>query len=226
MIGGVAAKDFVVALREAEEHEGIDLYINCPGGDAFDGVSIAAILKRQVAEGKDVTVHIDGMCASAATIIALSGSNIKAVRGSRFMIHRAWTIVIGNALALHAAAKDLEKIDGDMADLYAGKTGKTKAQMLEAMSAETFYTAQEAKDMGLVDEVVGEEVKSEDGDPQPQASDAEDDLPSALERDRAEIELTLAELTIDMPSLSTDNTSEPVSEQASEGDAKGEESDG
>ena len=212
MIGGVAAKDFVVALREAGEYEGIDLYINCPGGDAFDGVAISAILKRQIAEGKELIVHIDGMCASAATLIALSGGTVKAVQGSRFMIHRAWTLVIGNALTLNAVAKDLEKIDGDLAETYAAKTGKTKAQMLEAMSAETFYTAQEAKDMGLVDEVVGEETDAKARLSEPQ----DNDLPSALERDRAEIELTLAELAVDYPSLSQHNATVQTTEQPAE----------
>ncbi|WP_176451836.1 head maturation protease, ClpP-related [Enemella dayhoffiae] len=139
----------------------IDVYINSPGGIAFDGIAIGNALRRNSAA---VTVHVDGLCASAATIVALSGDEIIMARGAEFMIHDAWGLCVGPAEDMHAMAAQLDKLSDDMAAIYAEAAGGSAAEWRDVMRAETWYTADEAVAAGLatrVDrEVDGAEAKA------------------------------------------------------------------
>lgn len=147
---GVTAKDFVMALLAAGDGP-ITLRINSPGGDVFDGLAIYnALLARKA----PVNVVIEGLAASAASFIALAGTTVSMAEQSMMMIHKAWGFTIGNDDDHLEQAVTLGKIDGQLANIYARKTGKPAADMLALMKAESWFTADEAKAGGLCDSII------------------------------------------------------------------------
>ena len=104
-------------------------------------------------------MHIDGLAASIGSIIAIAGDETRMAENAFFMFHEAWSLVIGNAEGLREEAELLDKIDGVLAKAYAKKTGKKQDEIKELMNAETWLTAKEALEMGMVDSI--EEDKEE-----------------------------------------------------------------
>lgn len=130
----------------------IKLRINSPGGDVFDGMAIFNALKDHPAR---ITTQIDGLAASMASVIALSGDEVTAHKNSMMMIHNAWVVVAGDRHLLGDVATNiLEKIDGNMLDIYYGKAGSGKRDLRQMMDDETWLTATEAKQKGLIDRVI------------------------------------------------------------------------
>jgi ATP-dependent Clp protease, protease subunit len=146
---GVAAKDFIAALNGITAPT-IHLRINSPGGDVFEARAIATAVRQHKST---VISHIDGLAASAATYIAIAGKEVEMADGSFFMIHQAWALALGNADDMLAMADLLEKVDGSILTDYMKKTGKSKDELVAWMQAETWFTAQEAKDAGFVDRI-------------------------------------------------------------------------
>lgn len=147
--GGVSPMGFITELANISAST-VHLRINSPGGDVF----AARCIEQAIAEcGKTVIAHIDGLCASAATYIALACSKVVMGEGSLFMIHNAWTCAWGDKNDLTKTATLLNKIDATLANSYAKKTGKNTADIAALMDAETWFTAQEALDYGFIDEV-------------------------------------------------------------------------
>lgn len=155
--GGVASETFVPAFR-AIDADVVHVRIDSPGGDVFAGQAIAQALRDSKAK---VIVHVDGLAASAATIVAIAAGEVEIAIGGMFMVHRAWTFAFGNTHDMLEAAELLEKIDGTLATQYAMRTGKEEAEMLALMDAETWFTAQEAVDAKLVDRVAATPEKKE-----------------------------------------------------------------
>ena len=110
----------------------------------------------------DRTPILGGWIACPEHICALAGATLTMGDPSMLMIHRAFTLALGNTTDMQAAADLLAKVDGQIADIYAGKCGKSQADMLALMDAETWLTAQEAGDLGLVDEIAGDNEPDED----------------------------------------------------------------
>jgi len=148
--GGVSAQSMATELAALDVAE-LNVYINSPGGAAWDGIAIMNAIRRHPA---NVTVHIDGLAASAASIIAMAGDKIVMNRGSQLMIHDASGGVFGNATDMLEVSDVLQKLSDSLADVYAGRTGTDRAQWRAAMKAETWYTAEEAVAAGLADEWV------------------------------------------------------------------------
>jgi ATP-dependent protease ClpP protease subunit len=146
----VSAKSFSDELEELGNLSSIRLHLNSPGGDAFDGVAIMNVLRDHPA---DVTVTVDGLAASAASIIAMAGDTVVMGRGSQMMIHDAASYGFGNAAELRKAAQVLDSISDSMAAVYAERAGGTTAEWREVMAEETWYGAEEAVEAGLADEV-------------------------------------------------------------------------
>jgi ATP-dependent Clp protease protease subunit len=146
---GVTAKDFLAALTRAGDGP-LTLRINSPGGDVFDGYAIYNALKARSAP---VDVVIDGIAASAASFIAMAGRTVKMAEPSMMMIHNANGFCMGDRRAMADMGDILGKIDGQIAAVYAAKTKGDAANFTTAMNAETWYTASEAKDAGLCDEL-------------------------------------------------------------------------
>lgn len=147
---GVSAKDLAEQLTNAGSRE-VYLHINSPGGDVFEARAMKALI---AGHPQPVTALIEGAAVSAATAVCNACSRVVATEDSLYMIHQSWTFAMGNADELRTTAALLEKVDGQIVDEYERKTGKPREEIVSKMAAETWFTAQEAKAFGLVDEVV------------------------------------------------------------------------
>lgn len=154
--GGVSAQTLVPQIR-AIKGGTLHLRINSPGGDVFAAQAIVAAIRDT---GAKVIAHVDGYAASAATVIATAADEIEMSDGSMYMIHCAWTLAYGNAGDMRECADLLDKIDGVIAGQYAKRSGQKADEMKALMDAETWFTAQEAVDAGLVDRVAGEAAQA------------------------------------------------------------------
>lgn len=146
---GVTASDFVrdvTAIKSAT----INLHINTPGGDVFDGVTIYNALRDHAAT---VNVVIDGLAASAGSFIAQAGDTVTMNRASTMMIHDASGLAMGNAADMRKLADLLDQTSGTIAGIYQARAGGELADWRAAMLAETWYTASEAVAAGLADAV-------------------------------------------------------------------------
>lgn len=146
---GVTARDFQSMLAQVGDGP-LTLRINSPGGDVFDGLAIFSALQSHAG---DVTVIVDGLAASAASFIALAGDRVTMAENAFLMVHNAWTLALGNKNDLAASAAVLGKIDAQMAQIYAKKTGDSVEAMAALMDAETWLTAAEAQSAGFIDAV-------------------------------------------------------------------------
>ena len=145
---GVWPEEFKAAIDNVKG--GIDLHIHSPGGDAFDGVAIYNMLRQH--DGP-VDVTVDGLAASAASVIAMAGDTVTMSRGSQLMIHDAWGMSMGNAEDMQSMLSTLDSTSNAMASIYAAKAGGSEADWRTAMKAETWYRDTEAVDAGLADQV-------------------------------------------------------------------------
>ena len=129
----------------------ITVRINSPGGDVFDGVAIFNALKDHDAR---VTTKIEGLAASMASVVALAGDEVQAHKNAMYMIHDPWVLAAGNQYDLREIADILQKIGGNMLDIYYDKSSIGKRELKAMMKEETWFTAQEAKERGLIDTVL------------------------------------------------------------------------
>jgi ATP-dependent protease ClpP protease subunit len=160
---GIMAADFVPQIHAVKAQK-ITLHINSPGGDVFDGVAIYNALLDHPA---DIAVKVDGLAASAASFIAQAGDTICMNRASQMMIHDASGLCIGNAADMAEMVDLLDRVSGTIAGIYADRAGGTTEQWRDRMRAETWYSADEAVEAGLADEVAG---KADDQQQAPAAS--------------------------------------------------------
>lgn len=143
----VSARSFIEQLK-AVDTEHIALHINSPGGSVFDGVAIQNSLKHHKAT---VTVYIDGLAASIASIIALAGDEIKIADNAYVMIHNPSAIVWGEAKDMLKEAEVLNKLADGLAGDYARKMGISQEEARALMDEETWYLGQEAVAAGFAD---------------------------------------------------------------------------
>jgi len=138
--GGVTADSVKAQLDQAGSYNSISLRINSPGGDAFEGVAINSLLKAQ---NKPIAVFVDGIAASAASIIAMAGDEITMAPGAMMMIHDAWSMCIGNDEDMRKMADTLERVSASIAQVYVDRTGKPIDEVSSLMDAETWMSAEE-----------------------------------------------------------------------------------
>lgn len=160
--GGVSAKGLLRALAEKPDAAVVNLHINSPGGDVFEGVAIYNTLKASKAR---VVVHIDGLAASAASFVAMAGDEIRIAKNAMMMIHEVsiW-MTGGRSEDLQKKADIINKLNETLVDIYlprAEKAGKTRDDVIAAMAAETWFTAEEAVAWGLADTITDTEADAE-----------------------------------------------------------------
>lgn len=131
--------------------ETIHLRIDSPGGDVFAARAMMTAISQHKAK---VIAHVDGLAASAATGICMACDEVEITQGAGFMVHNAWTIAIGNKGDMTDTAGLLAKIDAGLSNDYARRTGKDASEITAWMDAETWFTADEAKEHGFADRVV------------------------------------------------------------------------
>lgn len=144
----------MAALGNVKE---ITVYINSGGGDVFAAQTIGNMLERN---GATVIAHIDGLCASAATIVACHADKVVAAADASYMVHPPSMGVCDYLTAedMRNCIKALDAIRGNIVTLYAKKTGKTEDECGAWMDETNWWTASEAKENGFIDEVDGEET--------------------------------------------------------------------
>lgn len=153
---GISANQFVKDLNDITAKT-INLRINSPGGNVFDGITIYNSLRDHAAT---VKVQVDGLAASIASIIAMAGDEIRMAKNSFLMVHNAWSYTAGNAAELRKLADTLDKIDATLTQTYQDKTGMPTADIQQLMADETWLNADEALAKGFAD-FVGDPVEAQ-----------------------------------------------------------------
>ena len=171
---GMSAKEFAATLDELPDHiDTLELLINSPGGDAFEGLAVVNVMRAHKA--RTVAV-VQGIAASAASFIACAADETIMSPNSTLMVHKAWGLCIGNADDHLAHAELLSKVDDEQADIYTTKTGKSVDEIQALMKAETFLSASEAVDGGFADSVLADDDADDDATERPAARWTTDEL--------------------------------------------------
>lgn len=151
---GVSAKRVIEDLQALGKVGTLDVRISSPGGDVFEGIAIYNALARFDAR---VVVHVDALAASAASLVAMAGDSIEIADNAMLMVHRAWSVAIGDAPEIRRTADLLDKAWASMLTTYQARTGRKAATIEKAIDAgggEWWMTAEEAVAAGFADEVV------------------------------------------------------------------------
>jgi len=146
---GVSALDVGKAIENFGGAD-FDLYLNSPGGDVFEGRAIQTLLRRHPG---NVTVHIDGLAASAATTVALGGNKRIIADGAFFMVHNSWTLGLGDRNDLRKTADLLEQADDAIGSDYAAATGEERSVITQWMDDESWFNAARSVELGFADEI-------------------------------------------------------------------------
>lgn len=148
---GVTAKQFVADLKKLGSVKNIDLRINSEGGSVVEAEAIHTHLIEHPA---NITAHIDGMAASAASFIAMAGSRIVIADSGFVMIHEARMGDYGTADEKRRYADLLDRTNDKIVKKYVERTKNTEAKIRDWMKAETWFIGQEAIDAGFADSIV------------------------------------------------------------------------
>ncbi|EPV8232244.1 ClpP-like prohead protease/major capsid protein fusion protein [Escherichia coli] len=147
---GVTARQFVSDLNALGNINHINLHINSPGGDVFEGIAIFNALKNH---GASITVYVDGVAASMASVIAMAGDPIIMPENAFMMIHKPWGVSGGDANDMRDYADLLDKVEGVLLPAYAQKTGKTTDEIAAMLADETWMSGAECLAHGFADQV-------------------------------------------------------------------------
>jgi ATP-dependent protease ClpP protease subunit len=169
---GISANEFADALDAIEEDvTQIELLINSGGGSVWDGLAILNTLRSHPAT---VTARVDGVAASAASFIAVACDEVVMMPNSRLMIHDALGLCIGQAVDMREYADFLDDTSGNIAEIYATKTGGTVDEWRTLMTANglmgKWYSAQDALDVGLADRIGASAAVEDRGAAAPEAA--------------------------------------------------------
>lgn len=147
----IVAQQFVKEVRSLDANPSINelnVRIDSVGGEVFAARTMASAIKDFKGT---VNIFIDGLAASSASFLAMSGDNVTMAEGAMIMIHNAWMCSCGNASDLLKSSVLLNQLDGTIASTYAKKTGMDEEKLLNMMNEETWITAKEAVEMGFAD---------------------------------------------------------------------------
>jgi len=162
--GGVTPKGVVSGLEELKKAgcNTLDIYLNSPGGDVFAAVAIFNAISRF--SGKK-NVHVDGLAASSASLIAMCGDKITMAKNAMMMIHNPWGFAMGESSDMRKAAEVLDQVKEVIVNTYCDRTGCSSDQARKWMDEETWMNAEEAVTRQFADEVSGDEdEEASDGD--------------------------------------------------------------
>jgi ATP-dependent Clp protease protease subunit len=162
---GFTAKRMAGALRALGKGP-VTVAINSPGGDMFEGMAMYSMLREH--QG-DVTVKVMGLAASAASIVAMGGDEVRIARSGFFMIHNCWMLAAGNRHDLRDLADQIEPFDMAMADVYAARTGEDLKAIGKLMDRESWIGGSAAVEQGFADALL---ASDEVGKSEPAASAA------------------------------------------------------
>ena len=168
----------------AEEGD-VTIWINSPGGNVFAAAEIYTMIRDYPG---NVTVKIDAIAASAASVVAMAGDRVMMSPVAMLMIHDPMTIAMGNAKAMEKAITTLNEVKESIINAYVAKTGLSRNKVARLMSDETWLNAKKAVELGFADEIMFAGKKAEADDPEEQDDDADDhdnddDVPEEEKKD-------------------------------------------
>lgn len=153
LIGGTSAKTFRAELNSGEGD--ITVWINSEGGDCFAATSIYNALKEY--RGK-VTIKIDALAASAASVIAMAGDSVEISHVGMIMIHNPWSFAEGDSAEMKSVAAMLDEVKETILNAYELNTKLSREEISRLMDEETFMHAQRAVELGFADKIIGDEI--------------------------------------------------------------------
>lgn len=150
-VEGFNEKEFLKDFRQIPEDAELNISINSFGGAVYTALSIYSLLKTHKG---DITIRVDGAAMSAATIItSVPGARVIMPKGAMMMIHKVSFVAVGTTDDMRKTADDMQKLEENLVAIYAEKTGRSADEIQEKLDAETYFTAEEAVEFGLADEV-------------------------------------------------------------------------
>ena len=157
--GGTSCKGFKDEIESLVPIKHLNLYINSPGGDVFEGLAIANFLKRQKFE---IDVYVDGIAASIASVIAIGcGGRLHMYENSIIMIHKAWCCAAGNSDELKKISEQLEECDNSIFSMYKDRKNDSISddELKEMIKNETWLDAQQCLEIGFAFDIIRNEKK-------------------------------------------------------------------
>lgn len=192
---GVTAKGVSAALAAAGGQD-VTVVINSPGGDYFEGLAIYNLLRDYAGQ---ITVKVLGIAASAASVIAMAGSEVLIARAGFLMIHNAWVTTSGDRHQLRDTATWLEPFDATAVDIYGARSGLDAAELATMLDKETWIGGADAVAKGFADDLLAADAVTDDpkqrerGD-RLRAERAADNLGKIAGASRAEIRQLIQDL--------------------------------
>lgn len=171
----ITAEKLAEKLSEFEGNN-INVFVNSYGGEVYETYAIASQLLRAKA---NKTCYIDGIAASAATLVPMACDKVIMASYATMFIHNAWVYISGNSTELRKAADDLDKVMEANRSLYMRKFNGTLEELTKMLDDETTMTAKECKEYGFCDEIVEEietpeEPETDDGEPDKDNTDEDE----------------------------------------------------
>lgn len=181
---GVTPKQFREELY-AEDGD-VTIWINSPGGNVFAAAEVYTMIRDYPST---VTVKIDAIAASAASVVAMAGDCVMMSPVAMIMVHDPMTIAMGNARAMEKAITTLNEVKESILNAYVAKTGLSRNKVAKLMSDETWLNAKKAVELGFADEIMFADKRTEpEPDPEEEEdgdSDGDDDTPEEEKKDGA-----------------------------------------
>lgn len=160
--------------QELTSGEGdITVWINSPGGDVFAAAQIYNMLMDYKG---NVTVKIDGLAASAASVIAMAGTTVQMSPVAMMMIHNPATIAIGDSSEMRKAIEMLDEVKESIMNAYEIKTGLSRSRISHLMNAESWFNAKKAVELGFADEILFAKGNEEEEEPEEEEDEEEKEL--------------------------------------------------
>lgn len=160
--------------QELTSGEGdITVWINSPGGDVFAAAQIYNMLMDYKG---NVTVKIDGLAASAASVIAMAGTTVQMSPVAMMMIHNPATIAIGDSSEMRKAIEMLDEVKESIMNAYEIKTGLSRSRISHLMNAESWFNAKKAVELGFADEILFAKGNEEEEEPEEEDDEEEKEL--------------------------------------------------
>lgn len=162
----------------------VTVWINSPGGNVFAAAEIYTMLKDYKGS---ITVKIDAIAASAASVVAMAGDTVQMSPVAMLMIHDPSTVAMGNTKDMEKAIEVLNEVKESIINAYASKSGLSHARIANLMSNETWMNAKKAVELGFADEVLFEakQKASEEPEQTPDEEPGEDEEKQSIQKDAA-----------------------------------------
>jgi ATP-dependent protease ClpP protease subunit len=153
----ITAKQFFDELKAIPDNvKEIVIRVNSPGGDVFDGIAIYNLIKQK--KGRKVCI-VDGIAASIASIIAMAADEVIMSDGTQMMVHKPWTMTMGNSDDLEKTIQRLDDIEEQMISIYRNKTKLDRAEIRDLLRNETWMDAETAVAKGFANKTMVDGVK-------------------------------------------------------------------